>query len=403
MRVGQGEGLGIRLACVGIELAVGNVHVAGADLHDTAEFPDLGIGSSQASRAGVATNGLVAGEQLEHAEVVGATEEVLALLVVAISNRVHLVIDIRDTDRAVGVVGAHGQHAAGFLVGLVFGTNTPDAADGQAAEVRRAVGQRVVDTLGGSRLDLSRGGTASYACTGEHGLRSDDGASGGFIHVSRGVARSVLTTDTKLTHAAVQGNVGLAMEGTAAGARTVVDVEALLEHELGLEAVAQVFRTLEAQTVARQQATVNNGLGVAVASGLAIHETEVRVSNTVDGDVRLSESRGGNQTGNSQGDQFFLHVFLLLNEVGTCYRSSLTYLSIEKLNGLCRPSESWASRKGEGKRIASKFVAWMQQTAKSEESVEEAKERPLRPQRLTARQNAIAIEKCSRNWRSAWP
>ena len=98
------------------------------------------------------------------------------------------------------------------------------------------------------------------------------------------------------------------MEG-GAGARTVVDVEALLEHELGLEAVAQVFRTLEAQTATGQQAAANNCLGVAVASGLAIHETEVRVSNTVDGDVRLSESRGGNQTGNSQGDQFFCMCF----------------------------------------------------------------------------------------------
>ncbi|MBX3685925.1 MAG: hypothetical protein KF909_07310, partial [Rhodocyclaceae bacterium] len=73
------------------------------------------------------------------------------------------------------------------------------------------------------------------------------------------------------------------------------------------------------------------------------------------------ESRGGNQTGNSQGDQFFLHVFLLLNEVGSRYCSSLTYLSNEKLKRLCNPHRGPASRNGSENHIDRRDVAWMQQ------------------------------------------
>src|SRR5690606_25659103 len=110
-------------------------------------------------------------------------------------------------------------------------------------------------------------------------------------------------------------------------------------------AVAQVFRALEADAAARQNAA-QDALELAFTV-LAVRNASV--SHTVDGDVRLRENRSRNEAGNSQRDQFLLHLFLLKYEVETAVES------LALLTSLARSWIDCAKSDGGHASLASEF------------------------------------------------
>ena len=89
----------------------------------------------------------------------------------------------------------------------------------------------------------------------------------------------------------------------------LVHAQAVFHFEQSLQAIAQVFDALEADTRTALKAGGHFVLafGVSNTAGTAITIHAAQVSATVDGDVGLSESSGRGQSGDCQSDNLLLH------------------------------------------------------------------------------------------------
>ena len=186
----------------------------------------------------------------------------------------------------------------------------------EAAEVGRHVGHGVAHALVG-RLGRGVGASAfghgavsdAIAVAPQVGLTNTDGAE----HVVTGggaVGSGQLAAQTHFTEAAFQAHGGLALEGEAVGgsanvvagvAVAVIQVQAGFEHEVGLQATAQVFHAAEAD--AAGQVVAGGHAGPVLVTVDVGHAS---VGHAVQGHGRLGH--GGARSGqHSQGEQGFFH------------------------------------------------------------------------------------------------
>src|SRR3990167_1591286 len=190
-------------------------HPGGADRHVHAQLPFLG---------GLFTgrHAAVAGQQLRHAQVVGAVDarvldrfrRVGALFVLQCHTGVH---------RAVGVLHEHAGHGAFAGVTQTVADRAADAAEGGGFVVEAVV-----------RVVLVGAGQPHAAGVGrEHRVQGGLAGAGDFVEGTPGLAGLERTKATR------QANPRLAAE-TVGGAG--VHGNALLQLEVGLQATAQVFR-----------------------------------------------------------------------------------------------------------------------------------------------------------------
>src|SRR5690606_39044942 len=110
-------------------------------------------------------------------------------------------------------------------------------------------------------------------------------------HAGVVVTRRVLTAETDKAEAAFQTDPRLT--GRVRGA-TIINVNTVLEGELGLQAVAQILGTTEADARSRQQAGLHTV--ELVVADLAADDTGV--DHAVDLHVRLGERRSGHEASN---------------------------------------------------------------------------------------------------------
>src|SRR5690606_9462026 len=115
---------------------------------------------------------------------------------------------------------------------------------------RTIVGDRVVPTSAAVR------GDGHARLVRQDRLGTDRGAGGDVV--LEVIARSVLTAEADGTERTTETDKSLT--GGVAHARTVRNVEALLNGEHTLQAVTQIFDAAEAQTAARQATAVDSGL-----------------------------------------------------------------------------------------------------------------------------------------------
>jgi len=276
------------------------------------------------------------------AEVIGSGQQVGLMIFFAERSRI--------TDRTIVVNGAHTQvvqlqvgisqlqATVGVIQGQVptVGVSGAGVGSGGINRLRgirdvsdhagEAVegGRRVGDGIGTEDQIHTTQSLTEYAVgstrpcgPGNHVKAGHDGAVGsGNITTQHGTevagqSHEGIALATEQTRGLVGAAISRVDGVTGRGSGGVGQVNGGFELEQGLQAVAQIFATLETD-----QRRVGGNTGAAtdvgvidsgVSSVVSLHGFERSVSNAVDGDVGLGEGTGGGQAGNSQGDQFLLH------------------------------------------------------------------------------------------------
>ena len=292
----------------------------------------------------ISTSAIEQSTDAGHAEVVGSTDAEVADVGVGGVAQGHGVVGHSSHDRAVGILQA-GVKTGGVGLGatLEILVLVGDVREGtaQAIEGRGNVGNRVGPAVieqrhaGSGSLALSshrstvstRGAsnTAGQGASGtntggsqvatqlaeQSGVGADAGGAGVDVNRSaQGTGRAGQLTHDDGTEAA--GNTNKAIAG-GTERTVVVETHAAFELEHGGQAVAQSLSALEAD-VRRVGGYAGGVTQVILGIAADLDDVEGGVSDTVDGDVGLSEGAGGSQASNGQSDQFLLHMILLLIE-----------------------------------------------------------------------------------------
>ena len=202
-----------------------------------------------------------------------------------------------------GVVSSHvlvtDQRASTIGIGQAGGVANNSV---EASEGRGNVSDGVVDTL------IKSTSTRAATQLGQQGAVSTDaGCAGIYVELStQATGRASQVTSQNGTETSSQTNIGVTVVPDTGSA--VLGVQAVFELEDSLQAVAQIFNTLETDVgrVGGYAVTVVVVRGVASGSTGSLDAVEGSISNTVDGNVGLSESSGRSQTSDGQSDNLLI-------------------------------------------------------------------------------------------------
>ena len=202
-----------------------------------------------------------------------------------------------------GVVGGHVfvPHQSTSAVCIGQASRVADNSV-KASNSRGNVSDCVIDTL----IKSTSTRTAAQL-TEQCGVSTDTGSAGVNVELgAQSTGRASQVTGDHGTKTARQTDEGVTVVPHASG--TVFGVQAVFELEDSLQAVAQIFNTLETDVGGvRGNAVTIVEIGSRTGGRVgSLDAVEGSVSNTVDGDVGLSESGGRSQSSNSQSDNLLI-------------------------------------------------------------------------------------------------
>ena len=287
----------------------------------------IGTAQTQAGDTGfvgVAQGHSVVGQTSQNRAVVVVHTQVVALGI-GLGSTVETVVFVGHVSRSHGHTSEAGGHVSNGVLpaGIKHGsagrrtvtTILQGVAIGANSDTVNPASTSQTSTVGlVSKSTATRRGTnqtAAAQLAEQAGVGADAGSAG--VHVqssSQGTGRAGQVTGDDGTETAGQTNEAVTA-GPGAGGGVGADAAFELEHSF--QAVAQVFSTLEAQVGGVGGDAVGGAELIAGSGGAGgTHVVEGGVSNTVDGDVGLSESRSGGEAGDGEGDQLLLHIDLLI-------------------------------------------------------------------------------------------
>ena len=169
--------------------------------------------------------------------------------------------------------------------------------EAEAAPVRGDIGHQV--TQAPLLVHRIAGGTNTTIAEGVDGT-------------NEGVLGGILAAKGDSAEATGQTGIGLA-GGATKNARiaSYVTMQTVFKYEYGLQAVAQVFRSLEAKAVGFGDVGVDTATALDVIVNMVTQIGKAIIKRPIQGHVRLRESRSGQQTDDGQRDQSLLHEILL--------------------------------------------------------------------------------------------